>query len=383
MKSDVVVVGGGVIGCAIARQLARTGADVTVVERARPGEEASWAAAGMLAPQVEADGPGPFLDLLLRARKAFPAFAAALGEETGIDVGYSDVGALSVALTDADEEELTTRWVWQTAAGLAVERLGAEEVLALEPDVTPDLRWALRFPGDHQVDNRELSRALWKAAEHAGARFRLGVSATGIMRAGGRATGVELDGGERLEAGVVVVAAGSWSGGLAGLPRPLPVVPVRGQLLALLMGSQCFRHCVDSPRIYTVPRGDGRLIVGATVERTGFEKAVTPEGLRMLRAGAAEVAPWTEGLPVLESWSGLRPGTPDGLPILGADSEVEALFYATGHYRNGILLAPATAELIGDAVLGRGDFTALVPFRIDRFPASTSRHAGSSPGHRP
>jgi glycine oxidase len=167
---------------------------------------------------------------------------------------------------------------------------------------------------------------------------------------------------------VVVVAAGSWAGRIGGLPRVLPVEPVRGQLVAVEALPPRFRHCVDSPRVYTVPRADGRLIIGATVERAGFRKAVTPAGIRALLSSAVEVAPWVDDLPIVESWSGLRPGTPDDLPVLGADPELPNLFYATGHYRNGILLAPVTAELIGEAVLGSAPAAeALAPFGIGRF----------------
>ncbi|HEX2187630.1 MAG TPA: FAD-dependent oxidoreductase, partial [Longimicrobiaceae bacterium] len=166
---EVLVVGGGVIGCAVARHLALHGARVRVLERGEPGAEASWAAAGLLAPQVEADGPGPFLDLLLRGRAAFPELAAALREETGIDVAYVDAGTLALALDEADEPAMERRLAWQAAAGLAVERLTAEEARALEPGVSEAVRWALRFPGDHQADNRALARALRLAAERAGA----------------------------------------------------------------------------------------------------------------------------------------------------------------------------------------------------------------------
>ncbi|HEX7241549.1 MAG TPA: glycine oxidase ThiO, partial [Longimicrobiaceae bacterium] len=368
--SDVVVVGGGVVGCAVARHLALRGARVTVVERGRPGEEASWAAAGMLAPLVEADGPGPFLDLLLRAREEYPAFAAALREETGIDVGYSDAGSLSLALTDADERTLEARFAWQSAAGLPVERLTAEETRALEPEVAPSTRWALRFPGDHQVENRALARALWTAAARAGAGFRLGAAVAGVTRSGGRVSGVRLESGETLEAGSVVVAAGAWSGRLAGLPRPLPVLPVHGQILALEAAPQRFRHCVDSPRCYLVPRADGRLIAGATVERGVWRRAVTPAGVCGILTGAVEISPALADLPLAATWSGLRPGTPDDLPVLGPDPELPGLFHATGHYRNGILLAPLTGEAVGEAVLGGEPCVELAPYSAARFGGS-------------
>ncbi len=367
--ADVVIVGGGVIGCAIARRAARDGLSVVVLERGTPGMEASWAAAGMLSPLAEADGPGPFLDLLLAARAMYPPYAAALREEAGVDVAYADAGTLFVALREADEAELRERWAWQSAAGLPLERMTAAEAREAEPALSAEVLMALRFPGDHQVDNRALGAALWSAAARAGAEFRLGVHAVRLLREGDRATGVACAGGERVRAGAVVLAGGAWAGRMEGLPRPLPVEPVHGQLLALEVVPPLFRHVVDSPRCYLVPRASGRVIAGATVERTGDRKAVTPWGLRRLIDGAVEIAPALEHAPLAEAWSGLRPGTPDGFPILGPDPEVPNLVYATGHFRNGILLAPLTGERIG-ALLSRGEWCADVArFGIGRFQA--------------
>ena len=226
---------------------------------------------------------------------------------------------------------------------------------------------ALRFPGDHQVDNRALGPALWSAVARAGASFRLGVEAVRLLVKGGRAVGIELVGGERIHAGAVVLAGGAWAGALAGLPRPVPVLPVHGQLLAIEAVPPMFRHVVDSPRCYLVPRGAGRVIAGATVERTGYRKAVTPGGVRRLIEGAVEIAPALEHAPLAETWSGLRPGTPDDLPILGPDPEVAGLVYATGHFRNGILLAPLTGERVGGFLAGEGWGGEMQPFDIGRF----------------
>lgn len=365
--ADVLIVGGGVIGCAIARRAARDGLSVIVLERGTPGMEASWAAAGMLSPLAEADEPGPFLDLLVRARAMYPAYAAALREETGVDVSYSDAGTLYAALREEDEEELEARWRWQSAAGLPLERLTAREAREAEPALTPQVRGALRFPGDHQVDNRALGAALWSAAARAGAELRLGAHAVRLLREGDRASGVECASGERIAAGAVVLAGGAWAGRMQGLPRPVPVEPVHGQLLALQAVPPLFRHVVDTPRCYLVPRASGRLIVGATTERTGDRKAVTPWGLRRLIDGATEAAPALEHAPLAETWSGLRPGTPDGFPILGRDPDVPNLVYATGHFRNGILLAPLTGERVV-ALLSRDEWCAdLEAFGIARF----------------
>jgi glycine oxidase len=372
-SADVVIVGGGVIGCAIARRAARDGRSVVVVERGTPGMEASWAAAGMLSPLAEADGPGPFLELLMEARRIYPAYAAALREETGTDVGYADAGTLFVALREEDEAELRGRWAWQSAAGLPVERMTAEEARNAEPALSPGVRMALRFPGDHQVDSRALGAALWSAAARAGAEFRLGAHAVRLLREGDRALGVACADGERIHAGAVVLAGGAWAGRMEGLPRPLPVEPVHGQLLALQTVPPLFRHVVDSPRCYLVPRAGGRVIAGATVERTGDRKAVTPWGLRLLIDGATEIAPALEHAPLAEAWSGLRPGTPDDLPILGPDPDVPNLVYAAGHFRNGILLAPLTGERVGALLSGGAWAEDVAGFGIGRFEGTGNR----------
>lgn len=364
---DVVIVGGGAIGLAIARRAALAGLRALVLERATPGAEASSAAAGMLSPLAEASKPGPFLDLLLTARGLYPAFAAALRDETGADVGYSDAGTLYLSLREADDAELEHRLAWQRAAGLCVARLTAEEARELEPAVSPAVRFALRFPGDHQVDSRALSAALWTAAERAGASVRLGAEAVALLRDGDLVTGVELADGERIAAGAVVIAGGSWAGEMRGLPRALPIEPVHGQLLALHPHPPLFRHVVDSPRGYLVPRASGRIVVGATSERIGHRKAVTAAGVRGLLDAAIEAAPALAAADLAETWSGLRPGTPDGRPILGRDPDLPNLLYATGHYRNGILLTPLTADAITALVLGEAPEVELAPYSIARF----------------
>ena len=364
---DVAIVGGGAIGCAIARRAALAGLRVRVLERATPGAEASSAAAGMLSPLAEAHGPGPFLDLLLASRALYPAFAAALRDETGADVGYDDAGTLYLSLREEDDAELEHRHGWQSEAKLCVERLTAGEAREMEPALSPAVRFALRFPGDHQVDSRALSAALWKAAERAGAEVRLGAEAAALLRDGGRAAGVALADGTRVAAGAVVIAGGSWAGRIEGLPRALPVEPVHGQLLALHPHPPLLRHVVDSPRGYLVPRASGRVVAGATAERVGYHKAVTAAGLHRLLSAAIEAAPGLAAAPVAETWSGLRPGTPDGLPILGADPDFPNLLYATGHFRNGILLTPLTADLVVSLLLGDTPSMDLAAYSITRF----------------
>jgi glycine oxidase len=364
-----VIIGAGVIGCALARLLAADGSRTLVIDRNPQGENASWAAAGMLAPLAEADEASAFLRLLQTGSRLFAPLAAELKAETGIDIAHRTEGTLFVALSADDEEELGVRYRWQSRAGLAVELMGGDDARTLEPALSPAVRCALRFGDDHQVDSRLLSRALMRSAAGAGAVIRTD-EVHGIITVRGAVTGVELTSGEVIQAPRVVVAAGCWSGRLRGLPRPLPVRPVHGQLLALQADRGTLSHVVDSPRVYLVPRWDGRVIVGATTEETGFERMVTAAGLSGLRAAAVEAVPGLADAPLLESWSGLRPGTPDGLPILGPDPEVEGLFYATGHYRNGILLAPLTARLIFSSLRGRAPEVEIAPFAIDRFAAS-------------
>lgn len=355
------------IGCAVARLLARRSVSVTVLDRGRPGAEASRAAAGMLSPLAESHRPGPFLDLLLAAVDRFPDLAGSLLAETGIDIGYRREGTLLVALRAADEHVLDERWRWQSAAGLPIERVGPDRALEMEPALDPGVRWALRFPRDHQVDNREMSRALWRSAEDAGARFLTGREVAGLQIESDRVRGVRMTNGELLMAGAVVLAAGCWTGRLAGLPRPVPVEPVHGQLIAIDAAGLGLRHVIDSPRIYLVPRADGRVIAGATAERTGFEKAVTTEAVAALLAGAVEAVPALADRPILDSWSGLRPGTSDEQPLIGRDPDVPNLVYATGHFRNGILLAPITAEAVVALLTDTPGPPETAGFGIERF----------------
>jgi len=243
--ADVVIVGGGVMGCAVALRLARRGAAVTVIERGIPGAEASSAAAGMLAPQMEAEGPGPMLELGLRSRALYPALASELADMTGIDIGYVKSGVLAVALTEDDERALGTRRVWQTARGMRVEALTGDAARVREPALGPAVHGALLFPDDAQVNARSLARAFSQAAAAAGARFLQGRYVRRVCIEGGVATGVELD-GETLRAGTVVVAAGSWSGLVEGAGVPASVVrPARGQLVSIETRPPLFRHVLS------------------------------------------------------------------------------------------------------------------------------------------
>jgi glycine oxidase len=384
-RADVAVVGGGVAGLATARELARRGLSVAVVEDGRVGS-ASRAAAGMLAPQAEADYPDEFFELLCASREMYPAFAAALSEESGIPVEIDRTGTLYLALTPHDEEEVERRFAWQSSAGLEVERLTSAEARALEPNISPDVRLALRFPRDWQVESRRLVIALDAAAESLGVRIIRAVEARGVRVVAGRAAGVLTSEGE-LESGAVVFAAGAWNSSLHKFsddgnphlnddPR---VEPVRGQILCFQQpGSQppLFRHVVYSPRGYVVPRREGRLLAGSTTEHAGFDCRVTEEGARSIVAHVVEMAPAIASLDLLDSWAGLRPRAADGRPVLGESADVKGLFYATGFYRNGILLVPAAGEIVADLVTGGAtrisprSLEAFSPARFYRVPTS-------------
>lgn len=380
---DVIVVGGGVIGLSIAREIGRRGMRVVVLERGKMGEEASHAAAGMLAPQSEADQADEFFRLQSASRDLYPTFAEELREETGQDIELDQTGTLYLAFTDEDEEELEKRFIWQTRAGLQVERLTAENTRLLEPALSPRLHFALKFPLDWQVENRRLISALVASLKHYGVGRWEGVAAISLRVEASRVTGVETSHGF-LGAGKVVLAAGAWTsrlpfshsseepaGGEARPQHPL-IEPVRGQMLCFGPRPsfiQLFRHghVIYTPRGYVVPRRDGRLLFGATAENVGFNKAVTAAGLYSLISHALEIAPAIGELPLAETWAGLRPRAEDGHPVLGASEEVRGLYYATGHYRNGILLAPLTGQLIAELIVDGRPSPLLEPFTPERF----------------
>jgi glycine oxidase len=365
---DVAIIGGGIMGSAIALRLAQRGVPVTVIERGIPGAEASSAAAGILGPQMEADGPGPLLELGLRSRALYPGLAAELRELTGVDVGYDRSGVLAVALDEAGARALAARRAWQEARGLRVEALTGEAAHALEPALGPSVRAALAFPDDAQVVARELARAFSQAAAVAGARFLTGRYVRRVRVEGGRATGVELD-GETLAAGVVVVAAGSWSGLVEGAGlSPAVVRPARGQMVSIETRPPLFRHVVSAPGGYLVPRRDGTVLAGSTVEMVGFHKQVTVGGLAAILSLARALVPGLGDAPVTATWSNFRPYTEDHLPVLGT-TPVDGLVLATGHYRNGILLAPITAQVIAELIATGRSSVDLSPFSVRRFGA--------------
>lgn len=358
--SDVLVLGGGIVGLAAARALAARGADVLLIEATGVGAEASGAAAGMLAPQAEAELDSPLLELGLRALEHHGPLAAALHEETGIDVDLGRPGLLEVAFDGAGADALEARRRWQSARGLAVSALSADELRQAEPNLGDSVVSGLFVPGDRWVDNVRLTRALAASAAARGARLLCGRPVTSLVHDGTRVRGV-VAGGETLEAPVVINALGAWAGLLAGDPAPPPVDPVRGHLVAFDVLPLAFHHVIVSPRGYLVPRSDGRLLAGSTMERAGFDKSVTAAALRAVLDIALEISPRLADMRVADSWAGLRPGTPDGLPIVGQGA-LKGLYHAAGLYRNGILLGPLMGELVAGLAGG-----APLPPELERF----------------
>ena len=369
-RPRVAIIGAGVIGLGIAWRLAGRAA-VTVFDRAKAGSGASHAAAGMLAACCEAEPGEEALVALGRESQArWPAFADELSRATGIDVELRREGTLVLALTADDQAEIAHRLEFQRQLDLPLEWLSAAQTRAREPHLAGKIAGALFSAQDHQVDNRKLAQALRAAAEAAGVTIHEHRPVKEIVVQGGRAKGVALEDGTIAAADIVVLAAGAWSRGIAGLPpdRRPPVRPVKGQMLALQMdpAAPLLTHVLWAPGAYLVPRRDGRLIVGGTVEEQGFDDKITAGGMLTLLEAAWRAVPAIEELPVAEIWVGHRPGSRDDAPILGP-GPAEGLVYATGHHRNGILLAPVTADAIARLVLDDVVEPAIKPFGLERF----------------
>jgi glycine oxidase len=368
------------MGLGIAWRLAQAGCAVTVYDRAEAGHGASWAAAGMLAAAVETEpGEEQLLALTLQSQRMWPAFARELETATRISLGYRDDGTIVVALTRDDVEQLRFTYEFQKSLGLELEWLSGAEARRHEPHLRPGIPGAVLSLRDHQVENRHLVRALARAAQGAGAILQEHHPVREVDVKGGRACAVLTD-QIRDPADVVVLAAGAWSREILGIPDAHlpPVRPIKGQMLALRMdpSAPLLRHVIWLPRGYLVPRDDGRLLVGATVEERGFEDALTAGGLLALIEGAWRAVPAIEELPIDETWVGFRPGSRDDAPMLGP-SGIDGLVVATGHHRNGILLTPLTIETVSAYILtGRLPDT-VKPFTPQRF---GQRHTGPTAG---
>ncbi|HEX6780952.1 MAG TPA: glycine oxidase ThiO [Solirubrobacterales bacterium] len=367
---DVVVVGGGVIGLSCAWRLAQRGARVTVLERGEPGEGATRVAAGMLAPVGELTfGEPELLELTLAAAKLYPEFVAELEAATGASAGYERLGALHVALDRDEAAQLRRVHDLQRSLELEAQWLPPRRCRDLEPGLTPSFHGGVFAAGEAAVDPRALTQVLIAACAAEGVEVRPGAEVVDGVFDGERLTGVRTAKGhydtptvsnrpfdEEIAAETVVLASGAWSGAMDWLPehaRP-PVRPVKGQVVELRSrdGELPTHHILASERVYLVPRSDGRLVVGATVEEMGFDTAVTAGGVHELLREAYRLLPEVAEMELLDATAGLRPGTPDNLPIVGSDA-IDGLVLATGHYRNGILLAPLAAQTVADLLSNR------------------------------
>jgi glycine oxidase len=369
-RPRVAIIGAGIVGLGIAWRLAGR-AEVSLFDRGEAGMGSSHAAAGMLAACCEAEpGEEALLALGRDSQARWPGFAQELLRVSGIAVELRQEGTLVLALTADDQAEAAHRLDFQKRLGLPLEWLNAAATRAREPHLAGKIAGAVFSPEDHQVDNRKVVAALRVAAEAGGVAIHEQRPIKEISTTGRRATGVVLEDGTRVSADIVVLAAGAWSRGIAGLPpdRRPPVRPVKGQMLSLRMDAAAplLQHVLWAPGAYLVPRRDGRLIVGATVEERGFDDTITAGGLLTLLEAAWRAIPAIEELPIDEIWTGHRPGSRDDAPILGR-GPLDGLFYATGHHRNGILLTPVTADAMARLILDDVLDPAIRPFGLERF----------------
>lgn len=365
---DLVVVGAGIAGLCVAHEACRRGLRPLVLDRGEPGAGTTAVAAGMLAPTSEAAfGEPELLALNLLAAERWPAFADGLGGG-----GRLECGTLLVARDRDQAEALDRELAFRMESGLSAERLLPSAARRAEPALAPSVRLALDIPQDHAAEPAVLISALLDAIGAGGGAVRARAEVAEVETDGERVAGVRLDGGERIAAEHVVVAAGSWSGELPGIPQParVPVRPVKGQLLHLRdpAGPGLVERVMRSEEMYLVPRGDGRYVLGASAEERGFDTSITARAIHDLLREAAEVVPGVLELEVTRALAGLRPGTPDNAPALGPGL-LEGLHWATGHFRHGILLAPITGEAVVPGVLGEPALEQAAPFSPLRFAA--------------
>jgi glycine oxidase len=362
---DAIFVGGGVIGLACAWRAAQRGARVAVLDRAEPPAGATRVAAGMLAPVGElAFGEPQLLEMTLASARLYPDFVAELEAATGESTGYARQGALHIALDRDEAAELRRVHDLQRSLDLEAEWLPPRRCRDLEPGLTPSFNGGVLAPGEAAVDPRALTRALLVGLAGAGVEVRTGTEVVAGRFEGERLAGVRTAAGEELRAEAVVLASGAWSGRAEWLPehaRPA-VRPVKGEIVELRSrdGAAPCERIVASERVYLVPRPDGRLIVGATSEEQGFDTAVTAGGVHELLREAYRLLPDVAEMELVDAMAGLRPGTPDNLPLIGPGA-IEGLVLATGHYRNGILLAPLTADLVAEQLAGNRGWSTFEP----------------------
>jgi glycine oxidase len=383
---DVAIVGGGLIGASIAFELGAEGLRVVILDRQEPGRESSWAAAGMLSPGPDSLEESPLAPLGKESLRLYPEFIAAVEGASGRSTSFLREGTMEIFFGDHAEGERDSLVAAHRRLGLAAEPISADAARELERSLGPAARAAAWLPEEAMVDPRLLMEAVLAGAQQRGVEIRSNCAVTSFLNEshndGRRCTGVAA-GNESFASKFVVLAAGSYTGTLEksanGFRLCAPTHPVRGQMLALRPKGVSLRRVLRSKKGYVVPRRDGRIVAGSTLENAGFEKHVTPDGLQTIWNAALKLVPELAGAEVVEAWAGLRPGTPDNLPILGP-TDIEGLLVATGHYRNGILLAPVTAKLIRDWIV-RGqvnlDTKAFSPSRFSDVKAESRASQGA------
>lgn len=368
---DVAIVGAGLIGVAAALELRTRGLSVIVLDRQEPGREASSAAAGMLAPSPDDLSSLPLVPLAQASIKLYPEFVAHIEQASGKATGFAQKGTLEVFFGSDGESERDRFVAERKRIGIAVETLSIHQAREMEPSLAPEAVAAAWLFEEAIVNPRLLIDAAVSAAKADGAQILANCAVTGLVCEANRCTGVVTRNGP-ISAGCVVIAAGSVSGAIGDeIASYAPTIPVRGQMLALrttaeTSGSVALRHVIRSANGYLVPHEDGRIVAGSTLENGEREKVVTPGGIQKILSAAIELVPALKSAQIVETWAGVRPGTPDGLPILGP-TDIQGLVIATGHYRNGILLAPITAKFVVPWTLGLTvdrDVAAFSPMRF-------------------
>jgi glycine oxidase len=380
---DVVIVGGGIIGGSVAFDLARRGVRVAVLDRQELMREASWAAAGMLSPAPDCPAAIPLVPLGRASLALYPKFVEAMESASGLRTGFRTGGAIEVICHGDEARELSTLVALHRGLGLACEPMPLDEARNMEPGLGRDARAVVFLPDECSIEPRALASAALAAAASAGAALFPGFEVSSLALDGKKCAGVKTSSGEIFYAAQVVLAAGCWSSQIPEAAPYAPTLPVRGQMAALRHCGTPIRRVLRSESGYLVPRGaesPQTVVVGSTIENAGYEKRVTSGGIEKILAAANELLPELAKAEIIETWCGLRPGSPDQLPILGP-VDVDGLIFATGHYRNGILLAPVTAKLIGEWIADRRtslDWEAFSPLRFTRASADRSASAFSS-----
>jgi len=362
---DAAIAGGGLIGASIALELAEAGFNVALFDARDPGREASWASAGMISPAPENADMIPFVPMSLASVALYPDFIRKVEDLSGIDVGYKKNGALDVLLDGNIEQELSTIIALQHGVGLKAQALNGEQARKMEPSLTDETQAAIFREDEAALDTRALIDATLKAAARKGVEIFAGNGAKGLWKAGSRCKGLLLENGQ-VEAKWTIIAAGCFSARIDGVAPYAPVFPAKGQMISLRCESVELEHILWLEHKYLVPRKDGRIIAGSTIERTGFDHDVTAGGVQLILREVMKMVPGLENARIEETWAGLRPDSPDHLPIIGP-TDLDGLLIATGHFRSGILLTPVTSRMIREWVTTQKvtvDWQRLSPMRF-------------------